>query len=144
MTTLSDTLDRLTRPADLVENLEGGSLRCLACAHRCLLKPGRRGICQVRFNDAGTLMAPWGYTAALQADPVEKKPFFHVYPGERALTFGMLGCDFHCGFCQNWITSQALRDQESEISIRYIQPVTPQRVACGRPADGLFPGGVVV
>jgi pyruvate formate lyase activating enzyme len=53
---------------------------------------------------------PWGYAAGLQCDPVEKKPFFHVYPGSNALTFGMLGCDIHCPFCQNWQTSQALRD----------------------------------
>jgi pyruvate formate lyase activating enzyme len=47
---------------------------------------------------------------ALQLDPVEKKPFFHAMPGSAALSFGMLGCDFHCGYCQNWVTSQALRD----------------------------------
>jgi pyruvate formate lyase activating enzyme len=48
--------------------------------------------------------------AALQLDPVEKKPFFHAYPGAKALSFGMLGCDYHCQSCQNWVTSQALRD----------------------------------
>ena len=46
-------------------------------------------------------------------DPVEKKPFFHALPGAKALSFGMLGCDYHCGFCQNWLTSQALRDPEA-------------------------------
>jgi pyruvate formate lyase activating enzyme len=55
-------------------------------------------------------MVPRGYVAGLQSDPVEKKPFFHVLPGTDCLTFGMLGCDFHCGYCQNWLTSQALRD----------------------------------
>lgn len=58
----------------------------------------------------GTLRAPWGYVAALQCDPTEKKPFYHLLPGSSTLTFGMLGCNYHCGFCQNWITSQALRD----------------------------------
>jgi pyruvate formate lyase activating enzyme len=47
---------------------------------------------------------------ALQLDPVEKKPFFHALPGSLAMSFGMLGCDYHCGYCQNWVTSQALRD----------------------------------
>jgi pyruvate formate lyase activating enzyme len=55
-------------------------------------------------------MAPTGYVAALACDPTEKKPFFHLLPGSDTLTFGMLGCDLHCGYCQNWVTSQALRD----------------------------------
>src|SRR5439155_2746069 len=59
------------------------------------------------FNKEGTLFAPAGYVAALQCDPTEKKPFFHCLPGSDTLTFGMLGCDFHCGYCQNWLTSQA-------------------------------------
>jgi pyruvate formate lyase activating enzyme len=46
----------------------------------------------------------------VQCDPVEKKPFFHAYPGALAYSFGMLGCDLHCSYCQNWVTSQALRD----------------------------------
>ena len=55
-------------------------------------------------------MVPWGYVAALQCDPTEKKPFYHFLPGSDTLTFGMLGCDFHCSFCQNWLSSQTLRD----------------------------------
>ncbi len=50
---------------------------------------------------------------ALACDPIEKKPFFHVLPGSDALTFGMLGCDYHCGYCQNWVTSQMLRDADA-------------------------------
>ncbi len=103
-------LDARVRPGTLVVPEGEGVLRCVACGHRCLLKPGRRGICKVRWNDAGVLMVPAGYVAALQSDPIEKKPFFHVLPGEDCLTFGMLGCDFHCAYCQNWLTSQALRD----------------------------------
>jgi pyruvate formate lyase activating enzyme len=59
------------------------------------------------------LKVPWGYVGALQCDPVEKKPFFHALPGSLALSFGMLGCDFHCSYCQNWITSQAIRDPDA-------------------------------
>jgi pyruvate formate lyase activating enzyme len=129
MSRLADRLDAMTRPADaLVEALPDGAVRCLACAHRCLIKPGRRGICQVRFNADGTLMVPWGYVAALQADPIEKKPFFHLFPGDDVLTFGMLGCDFHCGYCQNWVTSQALRDPEAEGSGAYVRKVTPDQM----------------
>ncbi len=110
--TLSQALDARVREGELVERLPdgGGAVRCFACGHRCLVKPGRRGICKVRFNKDGTLYAPAGYVAALQCDPTEKKPFFHALPGSDTLTFGMLGCDFHCGYCQNWLTSQALRD----------------------------------
>ena len=101
MSNLSDALDPLTVPGKLVEPFPGeeGALRCLACGHRCVIRPGRRGICQVRFNQDGVLRVPWGYVAALQADPIEKKPFSHFLPGSTALTFGMLGCDFHCGYC---------------------------------------------
>ncbi|HEX4633972.1 MAG TPA: AmmeMemoRadiSam system radical SAM enzyme [Gemmatimonadales bacterium] len=108
--TLADRLDRRTMPATLVLPEADGALRCVACGHRCLVRPGRRGICKVRFNRDGELRVPAGYVAALQCDPTEKKPFFHCLPGSDTLTFGMLGCDFHCGYCQNWLTSQALRD----------------------------------
>jgi len=107
---LVQLLDARVRPAELTEALPDQAVRCFACGHRCLVKPGRRGICKVRFNREGTMYVPAGYVAALQCDPTEKKPFFHVLPGSDTLTFGMLGCDFHCGYCQNWLTSQALRD----------------------------------
>jgi pyruvate formate lyase activating enzyme len=110
---LAERLDQLTVPGALYERLEHNAVRCYACGHRCLIRDGRRGICQVRFNRGGILYVPYGYAAGLQSDPIEKKPFFHVYPGSDALTFGMLGCDLHCDFCQNWLTSQALRDPEA-------------------------------
>jgi len=94
----------------LYEKLPDDQVRCYACAHRCLIKEGLRGICKVRYNRGGTLMVPRGYVGALQCDPIEKKPFFQAFPGTDALTFGMLGCDLHCSYCQNWVTSQALRD----------------------------------
>lgn len=128
MASLVDILDSLTRPAALLEQAEGGSVRCLACAHRCLIKPGHRGICQVRFNRDGLLMVPRGYVAGAQVDPIEKKPFNHFLPGSLALTFGMLGCNFHCGFCQNWLSSQALRDDRATGSIDSIQKVDPEQL----------------
>ncbi len=126
MVTLADTIDTLTRPGKLLENQPDGAVRCTACGHRCLIKPGRRGICKVRFNQDGKLRVPWGYVAALQLDPIEKKPFTHVFPGVEALTFGMLGCDFHCGYCQNWVTSQALRDPVAGVSSSNILRVSPR------------------
>ena len=96
---LAQLLARQTREGELYERLDNGRVRCVACGHRCLIPPGRDGICRVRFNDGGTLRVPFGYVAALQLDPVEKKPFFHALPGAKALSFGMLGCDYHCGYC---------------------------------------------
>jgi pyruvate formate lyase activating enzyme len=115
-TTLQDVLDNSTVEGKLYEKLENDKIRCLACGHRCLIFPGRRGICQVRYNQNGVLRVPFGYAAGVQSDPVEKKPFFHAMPGSNALTFGMLGCDFHCGYCQNWVTSQALRDDAAGVA----------------------------
>src|SRR6266487_1357172 len=96
---LANALDRHTTIGSLWRT-EGDRVRCVACGHRCLIAEGRRGICKVRFNEGSQLRVPFGYVAGVQCDPVEKKPFFHVYPGTDALTFGMLGCDFHCSYCQ--------------------------------------------
>ena len=128
MKTLADELDVFTIRGDLFEKLDSGVVRCVACAHRCKINPGRRGVCQVRFNAGGELRVPWGYVAALQADPIEKKPFSHFLPGATALTFGMLGCDFHCGYCQNWLTSQVLRDPASNVALNLVRQISPQEV----------------
>jgi len=127
-TSIGELLDTLTVTGELYEKLEDNAVRCYACGHRCKIREGKRGICQVRFNEGGELRVPWGYVGALQSDPVEKKPFFHVLSGTNALTFGMLGCDFHCGYCQNWLTSQAMRDPDSDISANYIRKITPQEM----------------
>lgn len=112
MPTLRDILDQRVREADpsLYENLGNNRVRCFSCGHCCPIPDGQPGVCKVRFNRGGTLYVPWGYTAGMQCDPIEKKPFFHAYPGALAYSFGMMGCDLHCGYCQNWVTSQALRD----------------------------------
>jgi pyruvate formate lyase activating enzyme len=128
MTTVAEYLDALTREGELYEALPDESVRCYACGHRCLIREGRRGICKVRFNRQGKLHVPWGYVAALQSDPIEKKPFNHFLPGNQALTFGMLGCDFHCGYCQNYFTSQALRDPTSDPAIGLVRRITPQQL----------------
>jgi pyruvate formate lyase activating enzyme len=132
---LAELLDSMTVEGapELTEHFQGNALKCYACGHRCLIKEGKRGICKVRFNEAGTLRVPTNYVAALACDPTEKKPFFHVLPGSDTLTFGMLGCDLHCAYCQNWLTSQALRDDAAGTAPRV---VTPERLvstakACG-------------
>ena len=135
---LKEMLHQYSAPAAeaLIERKDNGDVQCFACGHRCLIKPGRDGVCRVRFNDNGTLLVPHGYVGALACDPIEKKPFFHVLPGSDALTFGMFGCDYHCGYCQNWVTSQMLRDADAvappklttpaqlvDLAIRHVAPV---------------------
>jgi pyruvate formate lyase activating enzyme len=129
METLIDSLDRLTHTGSLYQlEKTADVVRCLACGHRCLIRTGKRGICRVRFNRDGTLFVPWGYVAGLHPDPIEKKPFSHVLPGNIALTFGMLGCNFHCTFCQNWLSSQYGRDPVANESIGFIQKTTPEKI----------------
>jgi pyruvate formate lyase activating enzyme len=124
--TLADLLARHTREGELSETLAEGRVRCVACGHRCRIPPGREGVCRVRFNEDGVLRVPFGYVSGLQLDPIEKKPFFHALPGATALSFGMLGCDYHCSFCQNWLTSQTLRDPGA---IAPVNEVTPEEIA---------------
>ena len=120
--TLKNVLETLTKEGELYEKLDNGKLRCFACGHRCVIFDKLDGICRVRFNRGGKLLVPHGYVGALQLDPVEKKPFFHALPGALAMSFGMLGCDFHCSYCQNWVTSQALRDPQAVAAARRLTP----------------------
>ncbi len=121
-----ERLAGLTAKATLVRE-ETGKLRCLACGHRCLLAEGGQGVCRVRFVRDGELRAPWGYVASVAADPIEKKPFFHVLPGSTALSFGMLGCDLRCPYCQNWEISQTLRDPNAD-DWAHPSPATPEGI----------------
>jgi pyruvate formate lyase activating enzyme len=127
--TLAQRLAGHTREGELHERLADERVRCFACGHRCLIPPGREGVCRVRFNERGVLRVPFGYVAALQLDPVEKKPFFHALPGARALSFGMPGCDYHCAYCQNWLSSQALRDPGAGASVQEVTPEALVRTA---------------
>lgn len=120
--TLRDLLAVHVKEGELYEKMPNNWVRCVACGHRCKIAPGRDGICKVRFNKDGVLYVPYGYVAGLQIDPIEKKPFFHALPGAQALSFGMLGCDYHCAYCQNWITSQAIRDPIAGTPPNYITP----------------------
>ena len=110
MATLRDVVYQQVREGELYDKLDRNRVRCYACGHCCPIAEGQPGVCKVRYNRGGTLYVPWGYVGGVQCDPIEKKPFFHAYPGALAYSFGMLGCDLHCGYCQNWVTSQALRD----------------------------------
>jgi pyruvate formate lyase activating enzyme len=124
MRTLGDLLAAHTKAGDpaLFEAYDGTWVRCFACGHECPIHEGAAGVCKVRVNRGGMLMVPWGYVAGVQSDPIEKKPFFHVEPGSRAFSFGMLGCDLKCACCQNWVSSQALRDPAAGAGITETSP----------------------
>jgi pyruvate formate lyase activating enzyme len=97
--------------------LADGKLRCTACARYCVLPPGAKGFCYVRKNTGGKLdLLVYGRVAALQVDPVEKKPLSHFHPGERVLSLGTVGCNWRCLYCQNAEISQETELQGQSIS----------------------------
>ena len=124
MRSLADVLEGHTVEGEMWEPIDGSRIRCYACGHECPIPAGAQGVCKVRFNRDGRLQVPWGYVGGVQCDPVEKKPFFYFYPGALAYSFGMLGCDLHCAYCQNWVTSQALRDPAATSAPRSTTPQT--------------------
>jgi len=120
--TLQQLLAENTKEGELYSQLPNNWVLCYSCGHRCKIPPGREGICRVRFNHDGKLYVPTGYVCGLHADPIEKKPFFHAFPGSLAMSFGMLGCDYHCSFCQNWVSSQTLRDPAATALPEFVTP----------------------
>ncbi len=112
------------RTADLWHS-DGGRLRCDLCPHRCLIAPGRTGVCGVRRNDSGTLIATtYACVSSVAIDPIEKKPVFHFHPGTNALSLGSVGCTMACGHCQNWRISRAGPGDEN---VR-LQVLSPEEV----------------
>jgi pyruvate formate lyase activating enzyme len=98
------------KEARLYRKLTGSEVECLACSHHCRIKEDRTGICGVRKNIKGGLyLLVYGKAAAVNIDPIEKKPLYHFLPGSRSFSFGTIGCNFACQFCQNWDLSQATR-----------------------------------
>jgi len=99
------------RDAKFYRTIGGKRVRCNLCAHLCLIETGDRGICGVRKNIDGHLKTEnYGLVSAIQFDPVEKKPLYHFFPGKSILSFGSIGCNFTCGFCQNCDISQTTVD----------------------------------
>ena len=95
------------KEAYLYKKLKNKAVQCLNCAHKCILKPGQKGICGVRQNIDGKLYSlVYGKAIALEIDPIEKKPFFHFLPGTQSLSIATVGCQFSCLNCQNWQISQ--------------------------------------
>jgi len=110
----------VSHPATLYSALEGGKVRCTACARYCSIPEGSHGFCFVRKNEAGRLvLLTYGLASAVQVDPVEKKPLSHYRPGTRVLSIGTVGCNWRCRYCQN-----AEISQEREVVGRAFSPET--------------------
>ena len=87
----------------LYEKLNGSQVRCNVCQWRCAINPGKLGVCRMYQNDGGTLHnLNYALVSSVAADPVEKKPLFHFFPGSLAFSVGSWGCNFRCEDCQNW------------------------------------------
>ncbi|MCB0804339.1 MAG: AmmeMemoRadiSam system radical SAM enzyme [Bacteroidales bacterium] len=87
---------------------ENNAVRCHLCPHNCLIAEGKRGICRVRKNVNGKLIAEtFGQVSAIHFDPIEKKPLYHFFPGTTILSVGSIGCNLQCRYCQNWEISQS-------------------------------------
>ncbi|MBI2863361.1 MAG: AmmeMemoRadiSam system radical SAM enzyme [Chloroflexi bacterium] len=123
------------REAVLYERRVNGSVRCNVCQRRCIVAPGKRGVCKTRLNDGGALFTLiYGKVSSAAVDPIEKKPLYHFHPGTRVFSLGTLGCNFHCKHCQNWQISFA----QPEVSGRDVQELAPaaaieatKRYGCG-------------
>ncbi|MBU2234536.1 MAG: radical SAM protein, partial [Proteobacteria bacterium] len=102
----------MVHEALLYEKEDENDVRCGLCAHRCRIAPGARGVCGVRENREGVLFSlVYGSLIAENADPIEKKPLFHVLPGSRSFSIATPGCNFRCDFCQNHEISQMPREE---------------------------------
>jgi pyruvate formate lyase activating enzyme len=118
------------REAMLWEPAGDGRAACRLCAHRCVVAPGGRGVCAVRENRDGRLETlVYGEAVAAHVDPIEKKPFYHFLPGSKALSVAAAGCNFRCGFCQNWQISQAPRREGGAVAGEPFPPEAVVRAA---------------
>jgi pyruvate formate lyase activating enzyme len=104
------------KEAMLYEKLEKRQVRCKLCSHRCTVADGKFGFCGVRKNENGALFTyVYGEAIASHVDPIEKKPLYHFLPGSQAFSIATVGCNFHCGFCQNWQISQASKKEGGDV-----------------------------
>ncbi|MBN1850517.1 MAG: radical SAM protein, partial [Deltaproteobacteria bacterium] len=95
------------KEAMLYETMEDKKVHCFLCRHHCKIVDSRFGFCNVRQNIDGRLYThAYGEVVAAHVDPIEKKPLYHFLPGTFSFSIAAKGCNFRCGFCQNWQISQ--------------------------------------
>lgn len=113
----------MIKEARLWERLDQQKVHCCLCAHECKIPQAQFGVCGVRRNDRGTLNTMiYADVIAANIDPIEKKPLYHFLPGSRAYSIATIGCNFKCGFCQNWRISQAAAEADGIHSGRETPP----------------------
>ena len=116
------TEQREPKRADFWAPTEDSKVDCYLCEHRCRIFDGKRGICGVRENRDGALYSLiYAQVVAENADPIEKKPLYHFLPGTLSYSIATPGCNFRCGFCQNWQISQA-QDGLDKFPKTYVEP----------------------
>jgi pyruvate formate lyase activating enzyme len=114
------------KEAMLYKKMEDGKVSCFLCSHYCLISNGKFGICNVRENRGGILYThTYGKLITQNIDPIEKKPLYHFLPGSSSFSIAAIGCNFQCGFCQNWQISQA---KEANALGLYPEEVNPEDV----------------
>ncbi len=113
----------MLKEALLYKKLSDKKVSCFLCAHYCLIGDGNFGVCQVRQNKDGILYThAYGAVVAAHVDPIEKKPIFHMLPGSQSFSIATAGCNFHCGFCQNWQISQKKEAQKLGVGLDKMAP----------------------
>lgn len=111
------------KEAMLYEKGDEKEVRCFLCAHGCVIKDGKRGVCSARENRGGTLYSlVYGRAVSMNIDPIEKKPLFHFLPGSLSFSIATAGCNFHCIHCQNFEISQFLKEYGGSIPGQYVTP----------------------
>jgi pyruvate formate lyase activating enzyme len=111
------------KEARLYEKSENNQVSCFLCNHYCHISDGKLGICGVRENRAGTLYThTYGKPISQAIDPIEKKPLYHFFPGSRSFSIATVGCNFQCGFCQNWQISQVKEAKKIQLRTRDVEP----------------------
>lgn len=109
------------KEALLYEKLKDKLVHCYLCAHHCRIAERKFGFCGVRQNINGTLYThAYGKVIAAHIDPIEKKPLYHFLPGSNSFSIATVGCNFRCGFCQNWEISQEAAPGGKELSAEEI------------------------
>lgn len=102
------------------KTLVSNKVQCMICPRNCKLNEGQSGFCHIRKNIGGNIvLTSYGYNTGLAIDPIEKKPLFHFLPSSKVLSFGTLGCNMGCAFCQNWRTTKSKGDSHK---LNYTEP----------------------
>ena len=126
----------MKREASFWKKSDNKQVICNLCNHKCKISNNRQGICNVRKNENGKLYTLiYNSVSSVAADPIEKKPLFHFYPGTNALSLGTIGCNFQCSYCQNYAISTAdtnfsyLREISAEKSVNLAKEYNCQGIA---------------